>query len=122
MWLIIIIRRFKKFSIPLNKFPAGDLTADQAALVVELKDRFDLLETQLFTDQYLAANVIRFALLVDFQAGLVIDVHLPVDDLTAAFAFHVELIELARVGGWGGEDLLEEIHSLTPAWLLSSIA
>jgi hypothetical protein len=77
------------------KFPAGDLAVEQAALLIELEDHFNLLEASFFADQDFAANVKGFSFFVIFQAGLIINIHLTLDDLSAAFALNVKGVEFA---------------------------
>jgi hypothetical protein len=98
----------------VDKFSAGDLPVKQAAHFIEFEDDFYLLETQLTPDQDLAADEIGIALLVKFQAGVIINVDLPMDDLVAALAFHCEAIELPRVGWSWREKLFKEIHGVSP--------
>jgi hypothetical protein len=93
-----------------DELPTGDLLINDTSLIVELEDHLDLLEAQFISHEDLPADVKRFAGLVELEAGLVVNVYLSVDDLAAAPAFHIELVELAGGGGGGLEKFLEEAH------------
>jgi hypothetical protein len=88
------------FSISLifHKFPTGNLAIEQSTCFIEFEEHFDTLKTQLIPHQQLAAGVIGFAVFVNFQAGVVVDVDLPMDDFSAAAALHGENVESAPVG------------------------
>jgi hypothetical protein len=81
------------------KFSAGDLAVKQAACFVEFEEHFDALKAHIVSHQDLAADKIKFAVFVNFQAGVIVDVDLPMDDLSAAAAFHGEFVKRATVGG-----------------------
>jgi hypothetical protein len=94
----------------LHESPTGDLAIEQSTLNVEPEDRFDLVKAQTISHQNLSANVIRLTLFIVFCAGIIIDINLAVDDLTAAFAFDTEIIKFTGVGGRTGDQFLEETH------------
>jgi hypothetical protein len=98
----------------VHKFPAGNLAVKQSTPFVEFENDFNLLKAQFIPHQHLAADIIRPAFSVEFQAGLIVDVDLPVDDLTAALALHGKNMELSRIGGWGSKQFFKEIHGGSP--------
>jgi hypothetical protein len=97
-----------------HELPTDDLPVEQAAQFVEFEDDFDLLETHLIPHQHLAADEIGPALFVIFLAGLIIDVDLSVDDLSAAVALDGKDMERSLVGWSRCEKFLKEVHCRSP--------
>jgi hypothetical protein len=92
-----------------DELTTADLPVEHAPAFIEFEDHFNLLETVPIADQNLAANVIGFAFVVQFQAGFVIDIDLPLDGFSAALAFDGKRIK--RSGGTGrGEKILKDTH------------
>jgi hypothetical protein len=98
----------------VDEFPADHLLFEDATQIIEFKGDLDLLETLLASHQDFTANVVGFALVVEFQAGIVINVDLSLDDFATPFAFHGELVECSPVGRGRGYELLKEIHRTAP--------
>jgi hypothetical protein len=77
--------------------------------LVEFKYNFNPFKAVLIADQNLATGVKRLTLFVGFQAWLVINIHLSVDDFSAAIAFNREWIEFAGAAG-RRKQFFEETH------------
>jgi hypothetical protein len=64
---------------------------------IEFKKHFNLLETMSIADQHLTTGVEGFAFLIEFQAGFVIDIDLPIYGFAAVLTFNGKMIKRS---GW----------------------
>src|SRR5258706_203235 len=84
------------------------LLIDQFTGGREIHFHFDLLKATIAPDQSLADNV---AVPCIVETQVVIQIHAPFDDLTAAPAFDFEgVIMLFRLGACAAEEIFEEAH------------
>src|SRR5690606_446872 len=78
---------------------------------------FDTLEASALTDQHLA-GVVHVAAFFIFHAGIVVQIHAPFDQFTAAQAFNGEdVVAFLRFGG-RGKKFFEKVHD-HPSCLVS---
>ena len=87
------------FGSAFNELSAADFPVEHAPAFIEFENHFNLLETVPVADQHLAAGVIRFSFIIQFQAGFVIDIDLPMNGLAAAQAFDGKWIKCSDGAG-----------------------